>query len=69
MGRTGERMFGYSRHVKGPVVREYKHDPRDSGRGALSLGLVGSALLFFSNNTHGLVYLAQLRLQWCQRET
>jgi hypothetical protein len=29
---TGERMFCYSRHVKGPVMKEYKYDPTDSGR-------------------------------------
>ena len=33
---TGERMFGYSKHVKGPVMKEYKHDPADRGRGALA---------------------------------
>ncbi|KRY67946.1 hypothetical protein T4D_4290 [Trichinella pseudospiralis] len=24
---TGERMFGYSKHMKGPLVKEYKYDP------------------------------------------
>lgn len=38
---TGERMFGYSRHVKGGLIKEYKR----GGRGALNLGLVCSALI------------------------
>lgn len=25
-------MFGYSKHVEGPVMKEYKYDPTDSGR-------------------------------------
>ena len=29
---TGERMFGYSKHMKGPMMKEYKYDPTDSGR-------------------------------------
>jgi hypothetical protein len=29
---TGERMFGYSRHVKGLLIKEYKHDLTDSER-------------------------------------
>jgi hypothetical protein len=29
---TGKRMFGYSRHVKGCLMKEYKSDPTDSGR-------------------------------------
>jgi hypothetical protein len=28
---TGERMFGYSKDVKGPQVKEYKYDPTDNG--------------------------------------
>jgi hypothetical protein len=28
---TSERMFGYSKHMKG-VLMEYKYDPTDSGR-------------------------------------
>ena len=54
---TGERMFWYSEHVKGPGMKEYKYDPIDSGRWARSLGLVCSALLFFSKDTHVLVCL------------
>jgi hypothetical protein len=30
LGPTGERMFGYSKHVKGHLM-EYKYDPTDSG--------------------------------------
>ena len=41
---TGERMFGYSKHVKGHLMKEYKYDPIDSGGQALSFGLVCSAL-------------------------
>jgi hypothetical protein len=41
----GERMFSYSKHVKEPVVKEYKYEHRDSGRLALSIVLVCSALL------------------------
>jgi hypothetical protein len=29
---TGERMFGYSRYMKGLLMKEYKYDPMDSGR-------------------------------------
>jgi hypothetical protein len=29
---TGERMFGYNRHVKGHLMKEYKYDPTESGR-------------------------------------
>ena len=29
---SGERMFGYSKHVKGHLMKEYKYDPTDSGR-------------------------------------
>jgi hypothetical protein len=31
LGHIGERMFGYSKHVKGHLM-EYKYDPTDSGR-------------------------------------
>jgi hypothetical protein len=31
LGHRGERMFGYSKHVKGPGMKEYKYDPTDSG--------------------------------------
>ena len=48
---TGERMFGYSKHVKGHLMKEYKYDPTDSGKQALSIGLVCSALLFLAK-TH-----------------
>jgi hypothetical protein len=27
----GERMFGYSKHIKGCLMKEYKYDPTDSG--------------------------------------
>ena len=43
---TGERMFGYSRHVEGLLMEEYKYDPTDSEGQALSFDLVCSALLF-----------------------
>ena len=29
---TGERMFGYSKHVKGHLMKEYKYDLTDSGK-------------------------------------
>jgi hypothetical protein len=54
---TGERMFCWRRHVKGLLMKEYKYDPSDRGRRALSLGLVCSALLLFTNSTHVLVRL------------
>ena len=41
---TGERMFGYSRYVKGRLMKEYKYDPQTVGEKALSFGLVCSAL-------------------------
>lgn len=48
---NGERMFCYSRHVKGPV-KEYKSDPTEAGP------FVYLALpQFFTNNTHVLVRL------------
>ena len=28
---TGERMFGYSRHMKGRLMKEYKYDPQTVG--------------------------------------
>lgn len=37
---TGERMFCCGRHVKGPVMKEYKCDPTDSRGRALSIGFV-----------------------------
>ena len=48
-------MFGYSKHMKGCVMKEYKCDPTDRGRE--SIGLVCSTSLFFTNNTHVLVCL------------
>lgn len=54
---TRERMFGYSKHAKGLLMKEYKYDSTDSGRGALSLGLVCSASLFFAKDTNVLVQL------------
>jgi hypothetical protein len=41
----GERMFGYSKHMKGCLIKEYKYDPMDSERQALSLGLLCLAVL------------------------
>jgi hypothetical protein len=52
---TGERMFCYSRHVKGRVIKEYKYDLTGSGRG--SIGLVCSTSLFCANDRHVLVRL------------
>jgi|UPI0000486BEB hypothetical protein len=37
---TRERIFGYSRHIKELLMKEYKHDPTDSGSLALSFGLL-----------------------------
>lgn len=53
---TGEKMFEYSRHVKGPMM-EYKCDPTDSGRRAVSICLIYSTLLFFAKDTQVLVRL------------
>jgi len=50
-------MFGYSRHMKGCLIKDCKHDSTDSGRGALGIGLVCSALLFFTTDRHALVHL------------
>ena len=47
---TGDRMFGYSKQVKESLIKEYKEDPTDRERRALSLGLVGSTVLFFPND-------------------
>ena len=52
---TGKSRFRYSKNVKEQVMKKYKYDPTDSGRG--DIGLVCSALLFFSNNTRVLVCL------------
>jgi hypothetical protein len=52
---TCERMFLYSRHVKGHVMMEYSYDLTDSG--SLSIGLVYSASLFLTDNMHVLVHL------------
>ena len=49
-------MFCYSKHVKGLVMKEFKYDPTDTGRQALSTGLVCSASLFFDNNTQTHMY-------------
>ena len=43
---TGERMFGYSRHVKGRLMKEYKYDPTDSGRGGVSFGFLCLVILW-----------------------
>ena len=50
-------MFGYSKHMKGCLIKEYKYEPTESGRQALSFGLVCSTLLFFTKDTHVLVCL------------
>ena len=50
-------MFFYSRHTKGQVMKEYKYGLADSGRE--NIGLVWFASLFFTNNRHLLVSLAQ----------
>jgi hypothetical protein len=52
---TGEKMFGYSRHMKGLLMKEYKYDATNSERRTLSLSLVCSTSLFFVNDTHVLV--------------
>lgn len=57
-GNTGERMFGYSRHMKGHMMKECKDDLTDSGRRALNFVLVFSALLFFVKDMYALVHLA-----------
>jgi hypothetical protein len=49
LGHTGEMMFLYSNHVKGPVIKECKYDPTDSERLAQSIGLVWTTLLLFDN--------------------
>lgn len=41
--------------MKGPVLKECKHDPTD--RGPLNIGELCSASLFFDNDTHILVCL------------
>jgi hypothetical protein len=38
--------------MKGPMRKEYKYDPTDSGRGALSIDLGCSASLFFAKERH-----------------
>ena len=50
-------MFEYIQHVKRHLMKKYKYDPTESGRDALSLGLVCSTSLFFTNNNHVLVCL------------
>ena len=54
---TGERRFGYSKYTKRPVIKHYKYDPTDSGRWALSIGLVCSVSLFFAKDSHVLAHL------------
>ena len=49
----GERMFGYSKHMKGPRMNKYKYDLTDNG--ALSFGLICSTSLFFAKDMHVLV--------------
>lgn len=50
---SGGRTFGYSRQAKGRLTKEYEHDPTEHR----AFGLVGSALLFFDNDTHALFHL------------
>jgi hypothetical protein len=54
---TGERMFGYSKHVNECLMKEHNYDITDSGRQGLSIGLVCLASLFFANSMHVLVCL------------
>jgi hypothetical protein len=54
---TGEGMFWYSRHMKGLLMKEYTNDPTDSGTTALSIGLVCSSSIFFTNDMHVLARL------------
>ena len=42
-------MFQYSKHIDGPTMKEYKYDPTDSGRQALSIGLVYSYFLIMTS--------------------
>ena len=46
-------MFGYSRHMNGLLMKEYKYDPTDSGREAFGL----LCLIFFAYYIHVLVHL------------
>lgn len=55
---AGERMFCYSKHVKGRVMKEYKYDPTDSG--SSSIGLLCTILLFFAKDKNVLVCLTLL---------
>ena len=48
---TGKRIFGYSSFMKEHFMKEYKFDPTDSARCALSFVLVCSASLFFAKDT------------------
>jgi hypothetical protein len=54
---TDEKMFGYSKHVKGLLMREYKYDPTDSGRQALVW--FAPSCYFFAKDTHVLVCLTK----------
>ena len=38
--------------MKGPVMKEYKYDPTDSGKQALSFGLACSVSLFFAKDMY-----------------
>jgi len=56
---TGERMFGHSKHTKGCLMKEYKYDPTDSGRGTL----VWFALPRYSSlTTHTHIWLPYIEL-------
>jgi hypothetical protein len=58
----GERVFGYCRHVKGHMRKEYNYDPTVSGRRELSIGLVCSrlAILCERHACVGLPYIVLL---------
>ena len=53
----GGRMFGYSRQLRGCMMKEYKYDPTDSVGRALNLGLVCVTSPFSTKDTHVLVPL------------
>ena len=52
----GERMIGYSRHVKDLLMKENKYDPTVSGR--LALSLVWFVLSSYSSLTTHIYWFA-----------
>ena len=52
-----KKLFGYSRHMKGHLMKEFRVDVTDVKRPALSLALVCSGSLFLAKDTHILVCL------------